>query len=74
MQLDSSQAESQSQYQGQAYHFGSEECKRLFDETQRNTLTGKRRAKPCSDEQDPRAAHAGGALLWVRVCEIRQLI
>lgn len=32
MELDSSQAEAQSQYEGQAYYFCSEECKRLFDE------------------------------------------
>jgi Cu+-exporting ATPase len=32
MEFDSSQAEAQSQYQGDAYYFCSEECKRLFDE------------------------------------------
>lgn len=32
MKLDSSQAEAQSQYEGQAYFFCCEECKRLFDQ------------------------------------------
>jgi Cu+-exporting ATPase len=32
MQIDSSQAAAQSQYQGQTYYFCSVECKRKFDE------------------------------------------
>jgi YHS domain-containing protein len=32
MQLDPGQVEAESRYQGKAYHFCSEECKRLFDE------------------------------------------
>jgi Cu+-exporting ATPase len=31
MQIDSSQAEAQSQYQGQVYYFCSTECKQKFD-------------------------------------------
>ena len=32
MELDPGQVEAQSRYQGKAYYFCSEECKRLFDE------------------------------------------
>lgn len=32
MEFDSSQAEAQTVYQGQAYHFCSEECRRTFEE------------------------------------------
>ncbi len=32
MELDSSQAEAQTTYQGRAYYFCSEECRRTFDE------------------------------------------
>ena len=32
MQVDTSQAAAQSQYQGQTYYFCSVECKRQFDE------------------------------------------
>lgn len=31
MQIDTSQAEAQSQYEGQDYYFCSEECKQKFD-------------------------------------------
>jgi YHS domain-containing protein len=32
MEFDSSQAEAQTTYKGQAYYFCSEECRRTFDE------------------------------------------
>jgi Cu+-exporting ATPase len=32
MEFDSSQAEAQTVYQGQAYYFCSEECRRTFEE------------------------------------------
>ena len=32
MEFDSSQAEAQTTYKGQAYFFCSEECRRIFDE------------------------------------------
>ena len=32
MEFDSSQAEAQTTYHGQAYYFCSEECRRTFDE------------------------------------------
>jgi YHS domain-containing protein len=35
MRIDSSQAEAQSQYNGEAYYFCSEECKQLFDKNPR---------------------------------------
>jgi Cu+-exporting ATPase len=31
MQIESSQAEAQSQYQGQTYYFCSDECRQKFD-------------------------------------------
>jgi len=38
MEFDSSQAEAQESYHGQAYYFCSEECRRTFDEDPREFI------------------------------------
>ena len=40
MELDSSQASAQSQYQGQTYYFCSVECKQKFDANPKQFLKG----------------------------------
>jgi YHS domain-containing protein len=38
MEFDSSQAEAQTSYHGQAYYFCSEECRRTFDDNPREFI------------------------------------
>ena len=51
MTFDSSQAEAQSTYQGQAYFFCSQECRKLFDENPQQYLSNQ--ADTTTDEPIP---------------------
>jgi YHS domain-containing protein len=53
MTFDSSQAEAQSTYQGQAYFFCSQECRKLFDENPDQYLQGQRQPETTTDEPIP---------------------
>jgi P-type Cu+ transporter len=51
MTFDSSQADAQSTYQGQAYYFCSAECRKLFDENPEEYLQNQ--ADTTTDEPIP---------------------
>ena len=52
MTFDSSQAEAQTTYQGQAYFFCSQECRKIFDENPEQYLPDQRQPES-SDEPIP---------------------